>query len=372
MSSLYNGIIFAYGASKDRDLGLSGEHTIKGIYSARSFVGWYNGLPEYANLDINLDTERAVIIGQGNVALDVARILLAPTDELAKTDIALHALDALSRSRVKYVDIVGRRGPLQAAYTVKEVRELMQLPHVQFERDQVIQGLLDQIAAGMTLTRQQKRMFQVIGDGSSTRTPQLWWKFQHFLSPKRFAASPGAQLEAIEFEVNKLLESTSVKGTGQIESIETQLCFKSIGYKAEPLETMSMLNIAFDNQLGIIPNKHGRIVDAEGTHLPGLYASGWVKRGPTGVIAGTMMDAFETADNLASDYQNGLPFMHNEKGDTLSAEDTRLALGLRNEYIIDWMGWERIEDAERLFGAKVGKDYAKITSIDGLLHAARI
>ena len=371
MSSLYDGIIFAYGASKDRDLGLSGEHTIRGIHSARSFVGWYNGLPEYSNLDINLDTERAIIIGQGNVALDVARILLAPTDELARTDIALHALDALSRSRVKYVDIVGRRGPLQAAYTVKEVRELMQLPHVQFQSDQVIQGLMDQIAAGMTLTRQQKRMFQVVGDGSSTSDPQSWWQLKHLLSPKRFAASSGGQLEVVEFELNELLETSAVKGTGQIESIETQLCFKSIGYKAEPLDSMSLLNVAFDYRLGIIPNKYGRVVDGEGTQIPGLYASGWVKRGPTGVIAGTMMDAFETADNLISDFQNGLPFIQNEKSDTLSAEDTRSALGLRDEYIVDWQAWERIENAERRFGAEVGKQYAKITSINDLLHAAR-
>ncbi|EHL02941.1 putative NADPH:adrenodoxin oxidoreductase, mitochondrial [Glarea lozoyensis 74030] len=305
----YDAILFAYGASKDRTLNIPGEGTLKGIYSARAFVGWYNGLPEYAGLapDLSLG-EEAVVIGQGNVALDVARILLEDVNVLRKTDITDEAIQTLEKSKVKRVNVVGRRGPLQAAFSIKEVRELVRLPNVAFH------------------------------------------PVDATLIPK--------DLKSLDRPPRRIME----------------VLLK--GYKSEALPGFDTLNIPFDNTKGVIPNDFlGRVVDnqkdwlqsATATPMPGMYCAGWVKRGPTGVIASTMDDAFSTASSIVMDWKENKPFLNPDGNTGLGWEGVKAGAAERNLRRISWEDWKRIDAAEKENGRKVGKEREKFTSISKML-----
>lgn len=369
----YDMILFAYGASKDRELGIPGEH-LTGIYSARAFVGWYNGLPEYAGLSPNLRSgETAVIIGQGNVALDVARILLSGVDRpgFRNTDITEQALHELSRSTIKNVRIVGRRGPLQASYTIKEVRELIQLAGAGFEA--VDSNLLP--GPDTKLPRAQKRITDLFKKhATSTKrdstAPKWPWTvgFDFLSAPQAFIGSRDVQnhLSAISFARTAFTEEKTafdpvarVKNTEQVFSISASTAFRSIGYKAEPLPDMESLGIRFDNKAGTIPNLGGRILNGD-KHIPGLYCAGWVKRGPTGVIATTMEDGFATAELIAEDCAG--------KTSTKHGWD---AVKSQLPHATNWQDWLKIDAAEREKGKMLGKEREKIQSITEMLNIIR-
>ncbi|KAL6719886.1 NADPH-adrenodoxin reductase [Lecanora helva] len=373
LKSHYNAILFSYGATEDKKLGIPGENSLQGIYSARDFVGWYNGLPDKASMAPNLElSDEAVIVGQGNVALDVARTLLSNVDSLRKTDMTDYALATLAKSRVKRVHVVGRRGPMQAAFTIREVRELMNLPSVSFAP---IKGDLfpSDIAK---LQRTPKRLIQLLSKGSSTLDPQAQkkWSLDFLLSPMSFESSDKASntLSSILFQKqtlkgpDKYQRSTQVEPTADLLRLNTSLAFRSIGYKSEAINGMQDLDIEFDNVRGVIPNdSDGRIItpSASGAHIPGLYCSGWVKRGPAGVIANTMEDAFGTANAITNDLQNRQPFMRGEEGWTaLQAEARRK--GLRP---ISWSDWQKIDAAEKDRGKLVGKEREKFPSAQEML-----
>ncbi|KAL8865766.1 MAG: hypothetical protein Q9174_006708, partial [Haloplaca sp. 1 TL-2023] len=320
----YDAVSFAYGASKDRKLGVKGEDYLDGIYSARDFVGWYNGLPDSSNLAPRLDvSDTAVIIGQGNVAMDVARTLLKDVDTLRHTDMPDYALAELSKSRVKEVHIVGRRGPMQLASTIKEVRELMKLPKVGF-------GPFDQKLLPSdisSLPRTAKRLTKLLKEGSSLQRvhSNKQWRFDFLMAPEQFRPAIGAslpQLSEVEFRRTKYASENDVfRSDAKVEStesrisIETGLAFRSIGYQSEELPGMKELGIDFDAKKGIIINDHdGRLIGEQQDQvhsgpLPGLYCAGWVKRGPTGVIANTMEDSFATAEAIVEDWKNQVPFL---------------------------------------------------------------
>ncbi|KAF2136773.1 uncharacterized protein K452DRAFT_302466 [Aplosporella prunicola CBS 121167] len=375
----YDAILFAYGASKDRRLGIPGED-LPGVYSARAFVGWYNGLPEYADLDPKLDAgEEAVVIGQGNVALDVARILLSDVDALRKTDIAPQALDRLAQSKVRSVRIVGRRGPMQAAFTIKEVRELLGLPGIAFEP--IDPALFP--PESYKLTRQAKRITKILSEGSPNpaSSASKMWALQFLHSPKAFHGSPNAagSLSHVEFERTAFVPEADpfergarVTGTGATTALPAALAFRSVGYKSTALAGLDDLGVPFDEGMGIIPNDmHGRVVTPAGgpssltaAHVPGMYCAGWVKRGPTGVIASTMEDAFSSADIIARDWQQEAGFLN---GSGLGWEGVRSALGGAKR-IVSWGDWKRIDEAEKAIGREKGREREKFTRVEDMLR----
>jgi adrenodoxin-NADP+ reductase len=372
----YDAVVFAYGASKDRKLGIPGESDVKGIYSAREFVGWYNGLPEYEGLAPDLTQgDEAVIIGQGNVALDVARMLLENVDVLRKTDITEAAIETLSRSRIKRVHIVGRRGPMQAAYTIKEVRELMKLHDVGFH--QVDMNLIpDEISK---LPRAQKRLTEIIVKGSTSKVDSAskTWSLDFCLSPTEFIGDSNGKISRTVFERTVLAApfdpSSKVKGTGEKLEIPSAIAFRSIGYKSVALPGFTEAGILFDDRSGVLRNDGLGRVFTQGqedsqTHLGGVYCAGWVKRGPTGVIASTMQDAFSTADAIAGDWAAKAPF--------LSTQSSHGWDGLKHDVddskskVITWQDWHKIDKAEKERGHAVGKVREKFTSTSEMLSIA--
>ncbi|XP_039766951.1 NADPH:adrenodoxin oxidoreductase, mitochondrial isoform X2 [Ornithorhynchus anatinus] len=308
LQEAYHAVVLSYGAEDHRALGIPGEE-LPGVLSARAFVGWYNGLPENQELAPNLNCDTAVVLGQGNVALDVARILLTPPELLEKTDITARALGALKQSRVKTVWIVGRRGPLQAAFTIKELREMMNLSGTRTVLDPGdFVGLQEAIKAA---PRPRKRLSELllraalepIGAEAVARpsTAPRAWGFRFLRSPVEVLASPdGVRAAGVRLAVTRLEgsgETARAVPTGATEDLPCGLVLSSVGYKSRPIDP----SVPFDPERGVIPNSEGRVERA-----PGLYCSGWVKRGPTGVIATTMSDSFLTGQALLHDLQAGL------------------------------------------------------------------
>lgn len=374
--------------------------------SARAFVGWYNGLPEYASLPVAARlaaSEDAVVIGQGNVAMDVARILLSPLSALRHTDITEAAVAALHQSRVKRVRVVGRRGPLQASYTIKEARELMQLPDVSFGGVDPALFLTHNLKQ---LPRQLMRTAQVLQKGSPVDPAHSnkAWELRYLLSPVSFEpaqpASPllGAvafhemqyaldnnDLSTLDFTDMNLLRSLRVRPVEPptLHTLKTGLAFRSVGYKSTPLAGFDALQtpIPFDTTLGILPNdRHGRVLSPSlgpgslaAGHIPGAYCAGWVKRGPTGVIASTMEDAFNTAEVIVADWRDRVAFMD-------EGRDGDGGRGLRHGWdavqrvtkergirTVAWEEWEIISREEERRGREKGKLREKCTSVDDML-----
>lgn len=339
-----------------------------------------------------------MIVGQGNVALDVARTLLTDIDVLRKTDITEYALERLSRSRVKNIHIVGRRGPVQAAFTIKEIRELLQLPNTSFTP---LPESLFPSDFGL-LPRPQRRLLELLKKGAPAKTNiSKSWSLDFLLSPHAlgWSASDPAKLSHIQFLRTQLAEPHSPTSallpptqSRPSLSIPASTLFRSIGYKSEPLRSLSESGIPFDAEKGIFPNDGaGRIVSSpqrartpqEMTHeygvpIPGLYCAGWVKRGPTGVIASTMADAFITADAIVQDWKGG-PTSQGAMRDKRfvgtarsrgwqgvkdSANESRLALRP-----VSWQDWQKIDAEERKRGRlNGGKPREKIVSVDHMLN----
>ncbi|KAI8941539.1 hypothetical protein NX059_002755 [Plenodomus lindquistii] len=383
MKPHYDAILFSYGASEDRKLGIPREDA-PGVYSAREFVGWYNGLPEFQGLRPNLKAgEQAVVIGQGNVALDVARILLSPVDVLAKTDIAEQAIQTLSESKVKSVRVVGRRGPLQVAFTAKEARELMHIPSVAFEP-------IDRSFYPpeiKRLPRVQKRIGEVMlkGSDSKIQDTERSWALEFLKAPKAMNSTSN-HLSSIVFtkqqfapDVDPMDPAARVIPTDEEVTIDASLAFRSVGYKSTALPGLSDIGVPFDGKMGIIPNDiYGRVIspslgpgDLTAGHVHGLYCAGWVKRGPTGVIASTMQDAFTSADVIAHDWQTDAPFLNNENGERKS---TGLGWDGVKEHVLQkgvrplaWTDWKKIDEAERARGKSKGKEREKFPSVQEML-----
>ncbi|KAK0645543.1 NADPH:adrenodoxin oxidoreductase-like protein [Cercophora newfieldiana] len=383
----YNAVVFAYGASHDRTLNIPGESSLSGVYSAREFVGWYNGLPAHAHLNPDLTRgDTAVVIGQGNVALDVARMLLEDVATLAKSDIAEHALDALARSRIKRVHIVGRRGPMQAAFTTKEVRELMRLPSVAFHPFDTALIPPDR----SSLPRAAKRLTDILLKGSPTAPSHASksWSLDFCLSPSAFHASPSdpAHLTSTTFTHTHLSSpfaptsyALPVSPT-QTTTLPSTLAFRSIGYQSSPLPEFSTLGIPFDSSRGTIAHDpSGRVTHEErdpgaGVHMgvfPGLYCAGWVKTGPTGVIASTMGDAFATADAIVEDWTS-LGRLDSGGDETRGGwEGVKADEKVEGGRVVSWEDWRRIDGAERERGREKGKEREKFTRTGDMLGVLR-
>ncbi|KAK6719081.1 hypothetical protein SNK05_002216 [Fusarium graminearum] len=379
----YDAVLFAYGASEDKKLGIPGESTLSNIHSAREVVGWYNGLPGCSGLNIDLtQAEEAVVIGQGNVALDVARMLLEDVDVLRKTDITEKALEALSRSRIKRVHVVGRRGPMQASFTIKEVRELMNLKEVAFlplNRSLIPENI-------KTLPRASKRLMEVLVKGSPAPHDVVskTWSLHSCLSPKHFLGNQNdpSKVASTEFDITELASpfdpKSAVKATGKTALLPSDVVFRSVGYKSIALPGFSEIGIQFDDRRGIVDNDGlGRVTrmvsdaHAGGAHnekVPGVYCAGWVKNGPTGVIASTMQDAFTTGDAIVHDWLSGGQFLNTSgNGNVTGWEGLRQDAGPTTCRAVEWDDWRKIDRAERERGQKIGKEREKFTRTEDML-----
>lgn len=372
-------MVFAYGSSEDRVLGIPGEN-LKGVYSARQFVGWYNGLPEHVGLNPPLDAAEDVsIIGNGNVALDVARILLCDLSRLKSTDITEEAYEVLKKSKVKNVRIVGRRGLLQSAFTTKEVRELINEPGVALRK--LDAAYIETYRPFIpVLDRVKKRLVTVIDKASNEWNEEdaaiknlKTWSLDYLLSPTQFNVSYNSDqlLESTRFEVN-VLEQYDIKspavadGTGKYVTFKNELVFRSIGYKSIALPGLKEdLGVNFDDRRGLIPNSYGRVLvhaAEENKVVPGngLYATGWVKTGPTGVIAHTMRESFEVAETILEDYYKG----------QVDKEVKAGFAGVKDKIksrVVSWADWEKIDKAEKELGESSGKPRSKFTSAESML-----
>ncbi|KAL7785252.1 hypothetical protein V8C37DRAFT_394427 [Trichoderma ceciliae] len=388
LMSHYDSILFAYGASEDKRLLIPGESSLDGIYSARQFVGWYNGHPDCTELEPDLSrAEETVIIGQGNVALDVARILLQDIDVLRKTDISDKALAQLAKSRVKRVHVVGRRGPMQAAFTIKEVRELMNLPGVAFHGvdNSLIPKALD------ALPRAGKRLMEVLRKGtpaSASDSPRSW-SLNSCLSPKAFIGNKlnPSLVGGTEFYVTKLQDpfnpQSPVALTEETTTLPSDIAFRSVGYKSVALPGFAEVGIQFDERRGIIKNDGlGRATqsppnlseppETQPYPLPGVYCAGWVGRGPTGVIASTMRDAFITGDAVVQDWLSGAPFLGTSASGTAEGwVAVKADAGVQTDQAVTWGQWRQIDQAERVQGMARGKGREKFTNVRDMLGSIK-
>ncbi|KAF6093754.1 ferredoxin reductase [Phyllostomus discolor] len=325
----YHAVVLSYGAEDHRALEIPGEE-LPGVFSARAFVGWYNGLPENRELAPDLSCDTAVILGQGNVALDVARILLTPLEHLEKTDITEASLRVLRQSRVKMVWIVGRRGPLQAAFTIKAPRPRRRLTE-----------LLLRTASEKPVRE------EAAGQALASRA----WGLRFFRSPQQVLPSPdGRRVAGIRLAVTRLEgtgEAACAVPTGDTEDLPCGLVLSSVGYKSRPIDP----SVPFDPKLGVIPNVEGRVAD-----VPGLYCSGWVKRGPSGVIGTTMTDSFLTSQTLLQDLKAGLL----PSGPRPGYSAIEALLSSRGVRPISFSDWEKLDAEEVSRGQGAGKPREKL------------
>ncbi|UGT55115.1 FAD-dependent oxidoreductase [Nocardia asteroides] len=360
----HHAVIYAVGASSDRSLDIPGED-LTGSHSATEFVSWYNGHPDYADRQFDLSGERAVIVGNGNVALDVARVLTVDPNRLARTDIADHTLEALRQSNIREVVLLGRRGPLQAAYSSPEFMALGYLEGVdividpaELELDQASRKMLE----GPEVDPSVRRKYELAQEFAA-KTPNPANKRIVF----RYLASPTAvvgesKVEAVEFVHNELVSEDgtwSARATDRTGELPTSLVFRSIGYRGRPVT-----GLPFDERSGTVPNDCGRVVD-EGAPVSGVYVSGWIKRGPRGVIGTNRVDAQETVEQLLADFTAGK--LQAPRGDRAALEKL---LAERQPSMVDRKGWKAIDSAERSAGRVNGRPRAKITSKERLLEAA--
>lgn len=363
----YHIIIYAVGAQSDRKLGIPGED-LPGSHSATEFVAWYNAHPDYSHLTFDLSQESVAVIGVGNVAMDVARVLLRDPSVLHQTDIADYALEALATSRVKRVYVLGRRGVAQAAFTnaeITELGELCQADIIVSPEDVVLDPLskaylesgADKTAAQnvQTLTAYSLRQ----GTGKER---QLFMRF--LVSPVELIGTD--RVEAIRLVKNQLYETYDgalrARATGQYETIPVGLVFRSVGYRGVPLP-----GVPFHEKWGIIPNDEGRILTVQdgGQQVVGEYVVGWIKRGPSGVIGTNKPDAAKTVASILDDLANDRTL--NPPEPERSAVEALLER--RRLKYVTFGDWQKLDQLERDLGAQVGRPRVKLSQVEDMLDA---
>lgn len=361
LKNTHHAIIFTCGAESDRKLGVPGEN-LSGSYTATEFVGWYNGHPDYRNRSFDLSHDVAVIIGQGNVAADVARILAKSVDELKHTDISQHALEVLAASKIHEIYVIGRRGPAQAKFTPKELREFGELSvcdPVVNEEDLVLnsasqQELEDKAnAVSAKIYQLFKEFAQRPGPAKNKRC-----HFKFLLSPVELAGQ--GKLQSLTLEKNILQGAAFnqvARGSGEKITMETGILFRSIGYRGVPIA-----GAPFDERKAIIPNIKGKVIDNNGAIIPQLYTAGWIKRGPTGIIGTNRADSVETVESLLQDVA---ALDHSSPKAGL---DGLLPL-LRQRHIryVTFAEWKKIDQHEIERGKAAGKPREKYTNIKEML-----
>ena len=342
---LYDAVIYAVGAQTDRRLGIPGED-LPGSWAATEFVAWYNGHPDYQQLEFDLSAERAVVIGNGNVALDIARMLALTHEELAPTDATDASIAAIESSPIREIVVVGRRGPAQAAFTTPELHEMGDLAGADVVVDS--SDLENAEPQGTNAERNLAVLREFAAREPEGKPRRVVFRFFH--SPVAILGEE--RVEGIELVRNELDENDRAVPTDEHETLPCGLVFRSVGYHG-----VGLPDVTFDQKSGTIPNKGGRVE-------PGVYVAGWIKRGPTGVIGTNKKDATETVELLLEDARAGrLVPRSGESVDDLLAE--------RGVYVVMYRGWESIDATEKARGEPLGRPRVKLATWDELLIASR-
>jgi ferredoxin--NADP+ reductase len=383
----YDAVVYATGAMRDRRLGIPGED-LPGSRAATDFVNWYCGHPDIEMGAFTLDAESVAVIGVGNVAVDVARILARSPDELEETDIPEPVMAVLRASKVREVHVIGRRGPAQAKFTTKELRELGELPGVQVSVDPAeldLEGGLDGSGESAGLAASDRRVRgNLVAMAGWTEPPsgdgrQLRMRF--WLRPVEIEESSSGTVGGLRLERTRISASGQFEGTGEFETIEAQLVLRSVGYQSVPLD-----GVPFDTRSCTVPNSHGRVLSGAGEPLAGEYVAGWLKRGPTGVIGTNKADAAETVQALLADLAGGpdvgegaLPrpglLRRPDENPVIPDDPDILALATvleaRGVAPVSYADWLRISAAEEELAASLGRgDRVKLPHSDALWSAA--
>jgi len=362
LASIYDAVIYTVGAQTDRRMGIPGED-LPGSWPATAFVAWYNGHPDFQDLHFDLSGERAIVVGNGNVAMDVARMLALTHDELHPTDTTHAAIDAITGSGLREIVMLGRRGPAQAAFTNPELKELGELAGsdvVVDPADLVLDPASEAaLAEDRSTARRNVDLLREYARREPTGKPRRL--------VLRFCVSPVAilgdgKVEQIEVVRNTLAvdESGQIRAvaTGERETIPCGIVLRSVGYRG-----VALPGVPFDDQRGVIPNAEGRVLDPAGSPIPGLYCAGWIKRGPSGVIGTNKKDAVETVERVFEDADAGrLP---------LGTGDIEALLVDRGLPFVEYSGWEAIDEHERGLGAPHGRPRVKLVNWDELLGHGR-
>jgi len=357
LTSHYHAVLLTYGTEGDRMLGVEGEQ-MDNVVPARDLVSLYNGLPGYDDFKVNLDTDTVLIVGVGNVSLDVARMILTPVDKLRQTDVTERWLEQRTRSRVKRVVLVGRRGPLEVSFTIKELRELVKLEGVKpvFCKEDYdgVKELLDKLA------RPKKRLTELLVktalDSPDKKTLERWagadkeWHLKLFRSPLKFSAgSDSDSVSSALLGVNISDGKGGVVDTGRQETLDCGLVVRSVGFKSVVVDPA----LPWDKKTCVVPNKDGKVVGR-----PGLYVAGWVGTGPRGVIIDTMNTAFRVGAVMVDDL----------KKITTDERQGRTGLGKCLTNSTTWEDWLKIDKEERERGEKIGKIREKVVRVEDMLN----
>jgi ferredoxin--NADP+ reductase len=386
----YDAVVYATGAMRDRRLGIPGED-LPGSFSATDFVNWYCGHPDVDPFAFTLDAESVAVIGVGNVAVDVARILSRDPAELEGTDVPEPVLAALRASKVREVHMIGRRGPAQAKFTTKELRELGELPGVTVWTDPAEMDLAGFDASGESaeLAESDRRvrgnLVALRAWESAPAGPGRTLRVRFWLRPVEILPSSSGTVSSLRLERTRLTSDGTFEGTGEIETVDAQMVLRSVGYQSVPLA-----GVPFDPRSHTVPNAEGRVLSETGEPLPGEYVSGWLKRGPTGVIGTNKADAAETVRALLADLAGGpgaddspLPrpglLRYPDSEQDASADDTAppgadrpLAgvLAERGVTPVSYAEWLRIETAEADLARSLGRgERVKLPGRDALWSA---
>ena len=358
MLAHYHQLLLSTGAESDNRMGIPGED-LAGSFPATQFVGWYNGHPEYRHFEFDLSGPQVAVIGNGNVAMDVVRILAKPVAELETTDISDYALEALRASKVREITMLGRRGPAQAAFTNPEIRELTGIEGADLvvrpqdlELDEVNREFLEGVKEPTNRRNMEILTAQIEkGEGTAEKKVRAWF----FTSPVEVLG--GDKVEGLRIEKNKLVRDDGgnlrARGTGETEEIPIQLIFRSIGYKGS-----GFAGIPFDERSGTIPNDAGRVVEpGSGKPVERLYVAGWIKRGPSGVIGTNKPDAIATVKSMLENL-DGLPEV---------TEDITGLLESGGVAYVSYADWQTIDQAEMARGAPLGRPRVKFTTVEEML-----
>jgi ferredoxin--NADP+ reductase len=364
LARLYDAVVYAVGAQSDRRLGIPGED-LPGSLPATEFVAWYNGHPDFEALDVDLDVERALVIGNGNVAVDVARMLALTPLELAPTDTADAAIEALCGAGIREILLIGRRGPAQAAFTTPELQELGELAGADVLVDPADLELDPVSETSLVDDTNARRNLALLRDYAAReptgKAKRLYLRF--LLSPVAILGE--GRVEAVELVRNVLVSDEHgrlvASPTEKRETVPCGLVFRSVGYRG-----VALPELPFDEARGTIRNDRGRVLDADGRQVAGVYCAGWIKRGPTGVIGTNKKDAAETVELLLEDAHAG----RLGRPEQPTAAAVGALLDERGVSRVLYEGWLAIDERERALGEPLGRPRVKLCSWDELLSTA--
>ena len=359
LADWYDGLFYATGADSDTRLGIPGEDELQGCWAAREFVAWYNGHPGYSHLDFDLSGKRAVIVGNGNVALDVARILTLPIEMLEKTDIADHALEALRSSNIEEVVLLGRRGHLQGAFNNPELEELEHIPGVDIVVDTDDLSVANEVVmdgADWATRRKAKTLFRFARKPLTPGNKRI--RFRFLSSPVELLGD--GRVSQVLVVSNHLVHDENgrlqARATEEEYLLDTGLVFRAIGYRGTPFP-----GLPFDDRQGVIDNDKGRVIE-HGKPAAGVYVTGWIKRGAKGVIGTNKKCAMETVRCFFEDIrENRITKSH------FSGEDIAALLLDRQPNLVDKSAWKKIDHHERVAGRLQRRPRVKLTNFDDML-----